>query len=151
MKLPYTFIKEHLRPRCPLMKGHEEQCPPSCTHSPASLFLPQISSKLEQCILYALPLEMNFSMTANVMWPILNKVDLWNSRCLSADSDSLYLLFKPTIWDQSYPCKHQLPYPASRTSFSNTITSCRKTDVVLKLRNVTFAEFFPSSAKILCW
>jgi len=29
---------------------------------------------------------------------------------------------------------HQLHYPASRTSFSGTMTSCRKTAVVLKLR-----------------
>jgi len=38
------------------MKGHGDN-PPSCTHSPASLFLPQNSSKLEQGILYALPLD----------------------------------------------------------------------------------------------
>jgi len=42
---------------------------------------------------------------------------------------------------------HQLHYPASRTSFSGTITSCRKTVVVLKLRNVIFAKFFTSTAK----
>jgi len=43
---------------------------------------------------------------------------------------------------------HQLHNPASRTSFSDTITSCRKTAVVLKLSNVTFAEFFTSTAEI---
>jgi len=42
---------------------------------------------------------------------------------------------------------HQLHYPASRTSFSRTITSCRKTAVVLKLRKVIFAKFFTSTAK----
>jgi len=42
---------------------------------------------------------------------------------------------------------HQLHYPASRTSFSSTITSCRKTAVVLKLRKVIFAKFFTSTAK----
>jgi len=46
---------------------------------------------------------------------------------------------------------HQLHYPASRTSFSGTITSCRKTAVVLKLRKVIFAKFFTSTAKTLCW
>jgi len=42
---------------------------------------------------------------------------------------------------------HQLHYPASRTSFSYTITSCRKTAVVLKMTKVIFAEFFTSTAK----
>jgi len=42
---------------------------------------------------------------------------------------------------------HQLHYPVSRTSFSGTITSSRKTAVVLKLRKVIFATFFTSTAK----
>jgi len=42
---------------------------------------------------------------------------------------------------------HQLHYPASITWFSCTITSCRKTAVVLKLRKVIFAKFFTSTAK----
>jgi len=42
---------------------------------------------------------------------------------------------------------HQLHYPASRTSFSDTITSYRKTSVLLKLCNVAFAEFLTSIAK----
>jgi len=42
---------------------------------------------------------------------------------------------------------HQLHYPASRASFSGTITTCRKTAVVLKLRKVIFAKFFTSTAK----
>jgi len=41
-------------------------------------------------------------------------------------------------------------HPASRTSFSDTITSCRKTAVVLKLSKVIFAEFFALTAKIKC-
>jgi len=46
---------------------------------------------------------------------------------------------------------HQLHYPTSRTSFSCTIMSCRKTAVVLKLRKVViFAKFFTSTAKT-CW
>jgi len=40
---------------------------------------------------------------------------------------------------------HRLHYPDSRTSFSGTITSCRKTAVVLKLRKIIFAEFFTST------
>jgi len=43
---------------------------------------------------------------------------------------------------------HQLHYPASRTSVSGTITSCRKTADVLKLRKVIFAKFFTSTDKI---
>jgi len=43
---------------------------------------------------------------------------------------------------------HQMHHPASRTSFSDTITSCRKTAVVLKLSKVIFAEFFTLTAKI---
>jgi len=42
---------------------------------------------------------------------------------------------------------HQLHYPASRTSFSGTIMSCRKAAVVLKLRKATFAKFVTSTAK----
>jgi len=44
---------------------------------------------------------------------------------------------------------HQLHYPFqehSRTSFSATISSCRKTAVALKLSKVTFAKFFTSTA-----
>ena len=41
--------------------------------------------------------------------------------------------------------------PASRTSFSDSITSCRKTAVVLKLSKVIFAEFFTLTAKMWCW
>jgi len=43
---------------------------------------------------------------------------------------------------------HQMQYPASRTSFCDTIMSCRKTAVVLKLSKVIFAEFFTLTAKI---
>jgi len=41
----------------------------------------------------------------------------------------------------------QLRYPAARRSFSDTITSGRKIAVVLKLSNVTLAEFFTSTTK----
>jgi len=40
--------------------------------------------------------------------------------------------------------------PASRTSFSDAITCRGKTAGALKLSNVTFAEFFASTAKIEC-
>ena len=43
---------------------------------------------------------------------------------------------------------HQLRYLASRTSISDTITWYRKTSILLKLSNVTFAEFFTSPAKM---
>jgi len=42
---------------------------------------------------------------------------------------------------------HQLHYPVWRRSFSGTITSCRKTAAVLKLRKVIFAKFFTSTSK----
>jgi len=42
---------------------------------------------------------------------------------------------------------HQMHHPASRTSFSNTIMSCRKTAVVLKLSKVFFAVFCTLTAK----
>jgi len=45
---------------------------------------------------------------------------------------------KPTLTTQT----HQLHYLISRTLFSDSITSYRKTSVVLKLSNFTFAEFF---------
>jgi len=52
------------------------------------------------------------------------------------------------IMNSKLPTKiHQLHYPSSRTSFSCTITSCRKTAVVLKLRKVIFAKFFTLTAK----
>jgi len=41
-----------------------------------------------------------------------------------------------------------LHFPASRTSFSDTITSSRKTAVALKLSYVPFVEFFTLTAKI---
>jgi len=45
---------------------------------------------------------------------------------------------------------HQLHYPASRTSFSGTIASCRRTAGVLKLRKVIYGKFFTSTGKT-CW
>jgi len=46
-------------------------------------------------------------MTANLRYTVDEQRRLlWNSRCLSAGSDSLYLQFKPTIWSQSYTRKH---------------------------------------------
>jgi len=56
--------------------------------------------------------------------------------------------FKPTIWTLSYLRTHQLHHLASRMAFSNTITSHRKTAVLLKLSNLTFAEFFTSIVKV---
>jgi len=42
---------------------------------------------------------------------------------------------------------HQLHYPVSRTGFFDTITSCNKTAVVLKMSKVIFAKIFTSTAK----
>jgi len=74
---------------------------------------------------------------------------LRNSRYLSVGSDSLHLQFKTYNLSSKLPTQaHQLHYSASRTSFCDTITSYRKTAVVLKLSSLTFAEFFTSTAKI---
>jgi len=43
---------------------------------------------------------------------------------------------------------HQMHRSASSTSFSDTITSCGKTAVVLKLSKVIFADYFTLTAKI---
>jgi len=43
---------------------------------------------------------------------------------------------------------HQMHRPAPRTSFYDTIGSCRKKAVVLKLSKVIFAGFFTLFAKI---
>jgi len=63
-------------------------------------------------------------------------------------------LIHSTITVQAYNLSSKLPvqtnqllYLASRTSFSDAITSYRKIAVVLKLSYVTFADFFSSTAK----
>jgi len=43
---------------------------------------------------------------------------------------------------------HQLHHLASKSAFSSLTTSHRKTAVLLKLSNVTFAEFLTSMAKV---
>jgi len=48
---------------------------------------------------------------------------------------------------ETYNLSSKLPMKIHRTSFSGTITSCRKTAVVLKLQKVIFAKFFTSTAK----
>jgi len=83
---------------------------------------------------------MNISMTTNVKYTVEQRRLLRNSRCLLTDSGSLYLQFKPTVWAQSYPRKHtNCTSPLQERHFSDGITSCRKTAVMLKLSNVTFA------------
>jgi len=56
-----------------------------------------------------------------------------------------------TIWALNYPRKHQLHHLGLRTSCSDIIMSLQKTSVLVKLSNVTSAEFFTSTANILCW
>jgi len=65
-----------------------------------------------------------------------------------ACTDSLYLQFKLTICSKVPTQTHQLHYLASRTRFSDTITSYRKMSVLLKQSNLNFAEFFTSRDKI---
>jgi len=63
-----------------------------------------------------------------------------------------WLLFTPLAAEidnlsSKLPTKtRQLHYPASRTSFSDTITSCKNIAVVLKLKKVIIAKF-TSTAK----
>jgi len=70
--------------------------------------------------------------------------------CSSSGSDFLYLQFNLYNLNSKSPTQtHQLHYPASIESFSDTIMSCRKMAVALKQSNVTFAEFFTSPANML--
>jgi len=96
--------------------------------------------------------EMNLSMTANIKHAADTEQRklLRNSRCLPAGSDSLYLLTVQTdnLSSKLLTQTYQLHYPAATTSFSDTIASCRKTAVVLKMSNIAFAEFLTSTAKI---
>jgi len=61
------------------------------------------------------------------------------STLLAVQTDNLSSMLRTKI--------HQLHYPASGKPFCGTITSCKKTAVVLKLRKVIFAKFFTSTAK----
>jgi len=87
-------------------------------------------------------------MTANVESAPLNKGDF--TKTTLPFGWLLFTLLVVVTYNLSskLPTKmHQLHFPASRTSFSSTITSCRKTAVVLKLRKVIFAKFFSSTTK----
>jgi len=77
-------------------------------------------------------------MTANVTCTVEQRRLLRNSRCLLAGSDSLSVLAVQTDNLSSLlPTQtHQLHRSTSRTSFFDTITSCRETAVVLDLSNV---------------
>jgi len=46
---------------------------------------------------------------------------------------------------------HQVHYPAPRTPFSGTITSCRKARVVLKLRKIIFEISSLQQRKLVVW
>ena len=79
--------------------------PPSCTHSPVSLFLPKIHQNESNTFSKLFLLQCIFLWLPMVSMP-LHKGDLRNPHCLSVGSDPLYLQVKPTIWAQSYPRKH---------------------------------------------
>jgi len=76
----------------------------------------------------------------------LNKGNLRNSRCQSVGCDSLYLQSELKITHANTP--------TALSRFRNVIflhhyvMACRKTVIVLKVSNVTFAELFTSNAKI---
>ena len=64
------------------------------------------------------------------------------------DADSLYLLFKPTIWAQTYTRKHtNCITPLQERNLPTPLHHAERA-VILKLSNVTFAEFFTSTSKI---
>jgi len=87
-------------------------------------------------------------MTANVQSVPLNKGDLTKTTLPIVWLLFTLLTVETYNLSSKLPTKtHRLHYPASRTSFSGTITSCRKTAVVQKLRKVVFAKFFISTAK----
>jgi len=79
---------------------------------------------------------MNFSITANIQYTVEHRTLLRNSHCLSAGSDSLYLQFKPTIWTQSYPRKHNFATRLQERHILTTLRHTEKTAFVPKLSNV---------------
>jgi len=90
---------------------------------------------------------MNFSMTAN--GKPLNKGDVCETHVAYRMALIHSIAVQTNNLISKLPTKtQQMHHPASRTSFSDTIMSCRKTAVVLKLSIVIFAEFFTSTAKI---
>jgi len=95
---------------------------------------------------------MDFSLTAVILSIPLNKDYLWNSHCLWASSDSLYFQFKPTICTQSHPRNRTIrTTPLHERHFPPPLCHAKTTAVLLTLSNVTFAEFFTSTAKMQCW
>jgi len=73
---------------------------------------------------------MNF-LWLQMLSKLLNNGDLRNSRGLSAGSDSLHWSSNRQSELKVTPENVPNAPPRSRTSFSDTITSCRKTAVVL--------------------
>jgi len=86
-------------------------------------------------------------MTTNVQYTVEHRRLLRNSHCLSASSDSVDSC-SSNGQSELVKVTHLLHYPGSRTSFSDTLTSCRKTEALLKLSYVSSSEFLTSTAKI---
>jgi len=88
-----------------------------------------------------------------VQWGLTFKFDKSsiNVQCFVSQYGDLGALFGGTKPTKAPHDDGTVQYPTSRTSFADTITSCRKTAVVFKLNKVIFAEFFTSTAKIQCW
>jgi len=92
---------------------------------------------------------MTSSMTANVRYAVKQMRHHEIHVACRHGSDLLLLPFKPTVWALSYPRNHtNCTNPLQEYHFPTPLRHCRKTAVILKLRNVTFAEFFISIAKI---
>jgi len=83
----------------------------------------------------------------------LNKGDFYETHAISYRLALIHFTCSSNVQPELYvSCVNtSTALTASRTSFSDTIMSCRKTAVSLKLSNVTYAEFFTSTTKILCW
>jgi len=88
-------------------------------------------------------------MTANVTCTVKARRLLRNPHSLSAGPDSHNLPVETYNLNSKVPKQtHQVHHLASRTAFSNNLTSHRKTAVLLKLSNLTFAELLTSMGKI---
>jgi len=96
-------------------------------------------------------------MTASVKYIIEQRRLQRNSRCLSADSDSLYLQFNSNRQSELKFTHANVPCYAAAAAlprFKNFIFRhhyfMQKTAVVLRLSKVTLTEFFTSATKTEC-
>ena len=122
---------------------------PSCTNISISLFNKTLNHNYIQATFSKLFVFKWIFLWLQMLSMPLKKGDFWETHAAWPLALIHYTCSSNRQSEPKVPTQtHQLHYPASRTSFSDTITSSRKTEVVLKLSNVPFAEFFTSTAKI---